>query len=77
MPTHFILPFALNFPSATFLQDSLGVKKAFALGSSQGGAIVTQMALLAPEKIAGLVDVGCVIKVQKLTAAIHQSHWPR
>jgi pimeloyl-ACP methyl ester carboxylesterase len=31
--------------------DALGIKKAFALGTSQGGWIVTRMALIAPEKV--------------------------
>lgn len=33
------------------LLESLGVDRVFALGTSQGGWIVTQMALLAPEKV--------------------------
>lgn len=31
--------------------DALNIKKAFALGTSQGGWIVTRMALVAPEKV--------------------------
>ena len=31
--------------------EALGVEKAFALGTSQGGWMVTRMALLAPEKV--------------------------
>lgn len=31
--------------------DAFGIKKAFALGTSQGGWIVTRMALLAPERV--------------------------
>lgn len=31
--------------------DKLGIEKVFALGVSQGGWIVTRMALLAPEKV--------------------------
>ncbi|KAK1756345.1 Dihydrolipoyllysine-residue acetyltransferase component of acetoin cleaving system [Echria macrotheca] len=38
--------------------DALGIEKAFALGTSQGGWIVTRMALLAPERILGLVLLG-------------------
>ncbi|KKK25660.1 putative alpha/beta hydrolase [Aspergillus rambellii] len=38
--------------------DALGVKKAFALGTSQGGWIVTRMALLAPERIQGILPLG-------------------
>lgn len=33
------------------VMDALGVKKAFALGTSQGGWIVVRMALLAPERV--------------------------
>ncbi|KKO97993.1 hydrolase [Trichoderma harzianum] len=38
--------------------DALNIKKAFALGTSQGGWIVTRMALVAPEKIQGLLLLG-------------------
>ncbi|KAI1464950.1 putative alpha/beta hydrolase [Daldinia caldariorum] len=38
--------------------EALGVKKAYALGTSQGGWIVVKMALLAPEKILGLIPLG-------------------
>ncbi|KAL2128987.1 hypothetical protein VTI74DRAFT_8375 [Chaetomium olivicolor] len=38
--------------------DQLGIKQAYALGTSQGGWIVTRMALLAPERIKGLVLLG-------------------
>jgi pimeloyl-ACP methyl ester carboxylesterase len=33
------------------VMDVLGIKKAFALGTSQGGWIVTRMALVAPERV--------------------------
>ncbi len=33
------------------VMDAVGVKEAFALGTSQGGWIVTRMALLAPERV--------------------------
>jgi len=33
------------------VMDTLGIKKAFALGTSQGGWMVVRMALLAPEKV--------------------------
>lgn len=33
------------------VMDALGVERAFALGTSQGGWIVVRMALLAPEKV--------------------------
>ncbi|KAI1805633.1 putative alpha/beta hydrolase [Daldinia bambusicola] len=38
--------------------EALGVKKAYALGTSQGGWIIVRMALLAPEKILGLIPLG-------------------
>ncbi|KAJ0123515.1 lpha beta [Diaporthe amygdali] len=38
--------------------DKLGVEKAYALGTSQGGWMVTRMALLAPERIQGLLVLG-------------------
>ena len=40
------------------VMEALGVKKAFALGTSQGGWITVRMALLAPEKIEGIVPLG-------------------
>ncbi|KAH7126038.1 Alpha/Beta hydrolase protein [Dactylonectria macrodidyma] len=40
------------------VMEALGVKKAFALGTSAGGWIVARMALLAPEKIIGLLPLG-------------------
>ena len=38
--------------------DALGIKKAFVLGTSQGGWITARMALLAPDKIAGIIPLG-------------------
>ncbi|KAK0629388.1 hydrolase [Bombardia bombarda] len=40
------------------VMEALGVDKAFALGTSQGGWMVVRMALLAPEKILGLLPLG-------------------
>ncbi|KAH8168296.1 alpha/beta hydrolase fold domain-containing protein [Sarocladium implicatum] len=40
------------------VMDALGIEKAFALGTSQGGWIVVRMALLAPDKILGLLPLG-------------------
>ncbi|KAK0667694.1 putative Alpha/beta hydrolase [Cercophora samala] len=40
------------------VMDALGVEKAFALGTSQGGWMVVRMALLAPERILGLLPLG-------------------
>jgi len=47
--------------SATMIlqvMDVIGVKKAFALGTSQGGWIVARLALLAPDRIAGIIPLG-------------------
>ena len=33
------------------VMEALGIDKAFALGTSQGGWIVARMALLAPERV--------------------------
>ena len=38
--------------------DKLGIDKAYALGTSQGGWMVARMALLAPERIQGLLLLG-------------------
>lgn len=38
--------------------EKLGIKKAYALGTSQGGWIVTRMALLAPNVMAGIIPLG-------------------
>ncbi|KAL4889362.1 Alpha/Beta hydrolase protein [Aspergillus ambiguus] len=40
------------------VMDQLGVQKAFALGTSQGGWMVARMALLAPERILGIMPLG-------------------
>lgn len=40
------------------VMDKLGIEKAFALGTSQGGWMVTRMALLAPDRILGLMPLG-------------------
>ena len=36
------------------VMDALGIQKAFALGTSQGGWVVVRMALLAPERVCRL-----------------------
>lgn len=43
-----------------FLQvlDALGIDKAFALGTSQGGWIATRMALVAPERVSSVIFEG-------------------
>ncbi|OQD72594.1 hypothetical protein PENDEC_c020G07121 [Penicillium decumbens] len=38
--------------------DALNIDKAFVLGTSQGGWITVRMALLRPEKIAGIIPLG-------------------
>ncbi|KAJ5197737.1 uncharacterized protein N7498_006854 [Penicillium cinerascens] len=38
--------------------DALGIDRAFVLGTSQGGWITVQMALLQPEKIIGIIPLG-------------------
>lgn len=38
--------------------DALGIDKAFAMGTSQGGWIVTQTAMLAPDRIKGIMPLG-------------------
>lgn len=40
------------------VMTALGIEKAFALGTSQGGWIVVRMALLAPERILGVLPLG-------------------
>ncbi|PWY74508.1 alpha/beta hydrolase [Aspergillus sclerotioniger CBS 115572] len=40
------------------VMDKLGIEKVFALGTSQGGWMVVRMALLAPERILGLLPLG-------------------
>ncbi|CAI6080391.1 hypothetical protein V2G26_011974 [Clonostachys chloroleuca] len=40
------------------VMDALKINKAFALGTSQGGWMVVRMALLAPERILGLLPLG-------------------
>lgn len=40
------------------VMTALGVEKAFVLGTSQGGWMVVRMALLAPERVLGLLPLG-------------------
>ncbi|KAG6042078.1 hypothetical protein E4U41_006199 [Claviceps citrina] len=40
------------------VMDALHVKRAFAVGTSQGGWVVVRMALLAPDRILGLLPLG-------------------
>ena len=38
--------------------DKLGIRSAFVLGTSQGGWVATRMAILAPQKIKGIIPLG-------------------
>lgn len=38
------------------VMEALGIKKAFAMGTSQGGFIVVRMALLDPDRVCKLPD---------------------
>ncbi|RAH86594.1 alpha/beta hydrolase [Aspergillus japonicus CBS 114.51] len=40
------------------VMEKLGIQKAFALGTSQGGWVVARMALLAPDRILGILPLG-------------------
>ncbi|KAL9576580.1 MAG: hypothetical protein Q9212_006980 [Teloschistes hypoglaucus] len=40
------------------VMEKLGVKKAFVLGTSQGGWITVRMALLAPDRVEGIIPLG-------------------
>ncbi|RKU41002.1 hypothetical protein DL546_004040 [Coniochaeta pulveracea] len=40
------------------LMDNLGIDKAFAAGTSQGGLMAARMALLAPQRIQGIIPIG-------------------
>jgi len=40
------------------VMEALGIPKAFVLGTSQGGWITARMALLAPDKIQGIIPLG-------------------
>ena len=40
------------------VMETLGIPKAFVLGTSQGGWITVRMALLAPDKIQGIIPLG-------------------
>lgn len=40
------------------VMEALGIEKAFVLGTSQGGWITVRMALVAPEKIQGIIPLG-------------------
>ncbi|KAJ5263915.1 hypothetical protein N7478_011520 [Penicillium angulare] len=40
------------------VMEALGIERAFALGTSQGGWVTVQMALLRPDKIIGIIPLG-------------------
>jgi pimeloyl-ACP methyl ester carboxylesterase len=52
--------------------DSLGVKKAFVLGESQGGWIAARMALYAPDR----VSVCCIFTYQYCGTVFEDNHTP-
>ena len=48
------------------VMTALGVKKAFVLGTSQGGWITVRMALLAPDRIEGIIPLGTSMDAETL-----------
>lgn len=50
------------------VMEALNVKKAFVLGTSQGGWMVMRMALLAPEKILGVLPLGTSMDYESATS---------
>ncbi|VUC20933.1 unnamed protein product [Clonostachys rosea] len=48
--------------------DALNIKKAYALGTSQGGWIIVRMALLAPDRILGLLPLGTSMDYESATS---------
>ncbi|KAJ5992760.1 Alpha/Beta hydrolase protein [Penicillium sp. IBT 35674x] len=47
--------------------DALNIDKAFVLGTSQGGWITVRMALMRPEKIAGIIPLGTSLDAETAT----------
>ncbi|KAK4183004.1 hydrolase [Podospora australis] len=56
------------------VMDALNIEKAFALGTSMGGWIVVRMALLAPERILGLLPLGTSMDSESATSRA-QGSW--
>ncbi|KAG4436911.1 hypothetical protein IFR05_007599 [Cadophora sp. M221] len=50
------------------LMDVLGIMKAFALGTSQGGWITARMALIAPDRIEGIIPIGSLMDYESEAA---------
>ncbi|CAM1508661.1 Fc.00g055090.m01.CDS01 [Cosmosporella sp. VM-42] len=48
------------------LLDALGIGQVFAMGTSQGGWIACRLALLAPERVNGIIPVGCSMDSESL-----------
>ena len=48
------------------VMTALGVRKAFVLGTSQGGWITVRMALIAPDRIAGIIPLGTSMDAETL-----------
>jgi microsomal epoxide hydrolase len=57
------------------LMDRLGIREAFALGTSQGGWIVARMALLAPRRILGLLLLGTSIDYESAASREQFGAW--
>lgn len=56
----FSVPFA-NHDDAIALLDHLGIERATVVGASRGGALAIDVALAAPDRVAGLVTIGARI----------------
>ncbi|KAK4242108.1 Alpha/Beta hydrolase protein [Achaetomium macrosporum] len=57
------------------VMDKLGVDRAFALGTSQGGWIVARMALLAPQRIRGLLLLGTSMDYESAESRARHGCW--
>jgi pimeloyl-ACP methyl ester carboxylesterase len=56
--------------------DAIGVKKAFALGTSQGGWIVVRLALIAPDRVCLLTCSNCLQRLMLMSGARLQESSP-
>ncbi|TIC99437.1 putative hydrolase YugF [Colletotrichum higginsianum] len=50
------------------VMDALGIKQAFVLGTSHGGAISVRMYLVAPERIEGVIPIGALMDCESQRA---------
>ena len=55
--------------------DALGIEKAFVLGVSQGGWVTVRMALLAPERIQGVIPVGTSMDFESSPRTLELGCW--